>query len=323
MVKAALAAGVDIGGTKIAAALANREGLVSEARIVPTNARDGGAAVLRRATELLQGVLADSLYGEPVAVGVAAGGWIDPRTGRVISGTALLPTWVGTDLRSEFERASGLPTVALNDAQAIGVSEARIGAGHGSRVCLTVAIGTGMGGAITEDGRLFQGAHGMAGAIGHIPFRARGLRCSCGRRGCIEAYVSGPAIARSFARCAGRSRSYAAVGMELVVEALNSPDTALRACAQRVIAEAGTALGLVLGGVANALDPDVIVVGGGAALALGEPFFASVRTAIADTALEPSTISLRPSRLGSVAGVVGAALVALDTVGGLQRQGAR
>jgi glucokinase len=309
-VTTAIAAGIDIGGTKIAAARVTRDGLAGSVRVVPTAALKGGAPVLHRSIELMRSLLAESGTPAPSAIGIASGGWIDRSTGRVVSATDLLPGWSGTDLRSEFEQAIGLPAVAINDVHSLGIAEARLGAGRGRRICLSVAVGTGIGGAITVDGHLFEGAHGMAGAVGHIPFRAGGALCSCGRRGCIEAYASGPAIAAAFAECAGLSKSK--VVLPDVFDALGSSREPGRECARQATATAGAALGRVLGGVANTIDPDVIVLGGGAALALGDVFIEAVRSAIEECVVRPISSDVLVAQLGTAAGVIGAGLVALD-----------
>jgi glucokinase len=308
-VKADCAIGIDIGGTKIAGGLVAREGLIGEVRTAPTEAAEGGPAVLRRAIELARNVMADFPNLKPTAVGIATGGWIERSTGRVVSATDLLPGWSGTDLRSEFERATGLRAFAINDVHAMGLAEARLGAGRDCQVCLSVAVGTGIGGAITVGGELLEGAHGMAGAVGHITYQAGGARCSCGRRGCIEAYASGPAIARSFARCLGQDLK--STGLPDLVKGLNSQHQRMQRCAVRTTDSAGAALGHVLAGVANTIDPDLIVLGGGAAFALGEPFLAAVRSAVARRILPPISAEVVPAQLGPVAGVIGAGLIAI------------
>jgi glucokinase len=306
------ALGVDIGGTKIAAALVGGEGLRGEVRAVETHAVAGAAAVLARAIGLVRTLLTEEHDGAPSAVGVAAGGWMDRSTGRVVAATNLLPGWTGTPLRAEFERAVGLPAVALNDVHAMGLAEARLGAGRGHNVCLSVAVGTGIGGAITVNGLLFQGAHGAAGAIGHIQSRAGGPKCSCGRYGCIEADASGPAIARAFAECAGGPSGAATLGD--VVDGLTSSDDRLRDCAHRATEEAGVRLGHVLAGVASAIDPDCVIVGGGAALALGQPFLRALQAALSESVLPPIRVLVVPAGLGPAGGVVGAGLAALDVL---------
>jgi glucokinase len=303
------AIGIDIGGTKIAGGLVTREGLIGEVRSAPTDAAGGGPGILRRAIELAQNVIADYPNIELTGIGIATAGWVERSTGRVMSATHLLPGWSGTELRLEFERATGLRAVAINDVHAMGLAEARLGAGRDCRVCLSVAVGTGIGGAITVGGQLLEGTHGMAGAVGHITYQPGGEQCSCGRRGCIEAYASGPAIARAFARCV--PEDHKSIGLPDVINALRSSDGRLQGCAVRTTNSAAVALGQVLAGIANTIDPDLIVLGGGAALALGEPFLGAVRSAVTDRILPPIGAEVVPARLGSAAGVIGAGLSAL------------
>jgi glucokinase len=313
------AVGVDIGGTKIAAGMVGASGLVGRVEVIATESAEGGASVLERAIALARTVAGESSPA-PIAVGVAAGGWIDPVAGRVVGATGLLPGWGGTRLRDEFEQALGVPASALNDVHAIGVAEARLGAGRGHRHCLCVAVGTGIGGAIVIDGRLFAGSHGFAGAMGHVPFADDGPPCSCGRRACIEAVASGPAIARAFARCVpgsgkhGPSHATADARLTDVVRALEKSDEPARGCATDVVASAGAKLGGVLGGLANVLDPDVIIVAGGAATALGQTFLTSIQSAVREAVLLHLNPAVIAAELGTGGGVVGAGLVALDAI---------
>jgi glucokinase len=318
-----VAIGVDIGGTKIAAGLVDARGLIGDARVTSTNAADGAEAVLGRAVELARSLIEGSGSRPPSAIGIATGGWLDPSSGRVMAATGLLPDWAGTDLPAAFAPL-GLPTIGLNDAHGMGIAEARLGAGRDRRVCLSVAVGTGIGGALTIDGRLYRGARGMAGALGHVPVRSDGPVCSCGRRGCIEAQASGPAIAREFAICLqqasdmdDRSSSEDATDLAVAVAALESDDARRRSCAMRVVRSAGTGLGRVLAGVSNVVDPNVIVIGGGAAAAIGDPFLAAVRLAVEAGALSPDGVPVAPALLGPSAGVVGAGLAAIDTLAGV------
>jgi glucokinase len=312
------AVGIDIGGTKIAAGLVDRDGLIGSLEVIPTDAPEGGGRVLGRAIALVRAVVeAAPRISRPAVVGIAAGGWIDPADGRIVGATDLLPGWARVDLRGSFERDLGFPAAALNDVHAMGLAEARLGGGRAARVCLCVAVGTGIGGAIMIDGRLFAGAHGLAGAIGHVPWRRGGPKCSCGRRGCIEAEASGPAIARAFNACAGSG----AIGLlhaslPDVLGAMESPDAHTRSCAVDVTARAGTQLGRVVGGLANTLDPDVIVLGGGVALALGDRFLDAFRTGVDEVAIASTRGRVIPSRLGPSVSVVGAGLHALDRIDG-------
>jgi glucokinase len=317
-----LAVGVDIGGTKIAAGLVGRSGLVGDVALQPTDARTGGPAVLSRAIGMAHDLIANA--GVPTAaLGIASGGWIDPSTGVVVGATGLLPGWSRIDVRGAAQKSLALPTAVLNDVHAMGIAEARLGAGREHRLCLSVAVGTGIGGAITIDGQLFGGAGGFAGAIGHVGSRPGGPRCSCGRRGCVEAEASGPAIARAFARCStsrgGRrpsDRLRTDDSLAPVLGASTSADQGSRECAATVIAAGGERLGQVLGWLINVIEPDLIVVGGGAAVALGGSFLDAIRSGAAQTALPHLQVRVAAAELGPGAAVVGAGLVALDALDG-------
>jgi glucokinase len=316
------AVAIDIGGTKMAAGLVDESGLTGDLEVVATDAAAGAISVLERAIALTRRVASRS-SAPPSSAGIATGGWVEAASGHVVGATSLIPGWIGTDVRDRFERELHLPAAILNDVQAIGIAEARLGAGRGRRHCLCVAVGTGIGGAIVVDGRLFGGSNGFAGAVGHIPSRTTGPLCSCGRRGCIEADASGPAIARSFARCLRRSAEptpteVAAMALSLadVIRALESSDERESRCATHAIATAGKRLGRVLGSLSNVLDPDVIIVGGGVTAALGEPFLTSVRTAVSVTALPHIRPDVAAAQLAAAGGVVGAGLIALEVVTG-------
>jgi glucokinase len=316
------AVALDIGGTKMAAGLVDQSGLIGDLEVVSTDAAAGPISVLERAISLTREMVSRSTP-SPSTVGIAAAGWIDAASGRVVGATSLIPGWAGTRVRERFERDLDLPATVLNDVQAIGVAEARLGAGRGRRLCLCVAVGTGIGGAIVIDGRLFGGSNGFAGAIGHVPSREKGPLCSCGRHGCIESDASGPAIARSFARCLRRSTesgSTEALAIEEsladVVRGRESSDERVSRCANRSIANAGRRLGRVLGGLANVLDPDIIIVSGGATTALGEQFLTAVRSAVSEAALPHIHPDLVGAQLAAAGGVVGAGLIAIEELRG-------
>ncbi|MFI6517697.1 ROK family protein [Spirillospora sp. NPDC050679] len=182
-------AALDIGGTKIAAALVAADGTVLDRARVPTP-RDGGASVLAAAAGLLDGL------GPFAALGVGAPGVIDPATGRVVSATSVLPGWTGTPVREVLAARTGLPVAVVNDVRAMAYGEASAGAGAGFHRVLHVSVGTGVGGALTTAGRLEHGAHGTAGEMAHLLVPETGpVPCGCGRRDHLEAVASGPAIA--------------------------------------------------------------------------------------------------------------------------------
>jgi glucokinase len=302
MSQPAYALGIDIGGTKVAAAVVADDGAIVGYNERPTPASRGADAIIEAAVRAAEESRAASA--DPVnACGVGTAGVVN-TDGAITHATDALTGWVGTKVRDRLAVALGLPTVVLNDVHACALGEARFGATAGFRDALTVAIGTGIGGAITHSGQLVAGATGTAGSIGHIavdPPTPR--RCTCGRWNHLEAFASGPAIESDYRRLTG--------------EAMRLPDIAAKArhgdsTALSMIRAAAGLVGRTLGQVVNLLDPDVIVLTGGVA-ALQDLIAEPIRRGIADGALPgPDGVRLRFSTLGVRATILGAASVARD-----------
>lgn len=297
--------GIDIGGTKIAGGLVDGAtgNILGAARRVPTNAGQGGAVVLARALDLARTLVA-AAPAPPAAVGVGAGGQIDPRSGVVISATDVLPGWAGTPLRDAFASALGLPTAVDNDVNALAIGEARFGAGRGASTVVFIALGTGVGGALLLNGCLHHGARGVGGEVGHLVLFPDGLPCTCGASGCLEQYTNGAALQTAFRDGGGDP----ALGGSAIGEAArrdpNGP-------AARAVARVGQKLGLGLVSLANLLDPDRIVIGGGMA-ELGDLLLAPARQVLAARALPAvRAVPIVGAALGPNASVVGAASLAL------------
>lgn len=295
-----LALAVDIGGTKIAAGLVAADGTLTDRRRTATPAGAGGPAIMAAAVEL-----ARPLAARAAACGIGTAGVVDPA-GRIASATSLLTGWAGTDVKGTAERALDLPALVLNDCHAAGAAEARLGAARGARTALVVAVGTGIGAAWCEDGRVRTGRSGTCGSLGHLPApTTAGLPCSCGALDHIEAHASGPAIERAYRAASGRNLPLAAIGRL----AADGEEPAVQA-----IARAAALLGRVLAGAANLTDPDAIVVAGGVALlgpVLLEPMSAAYR---AEALPAPGAVPIVPAMLGEVAALVGAGLQALSTL---------
>ncbi|WP_336213431.1 ROK family protein [Nonomuraea sp. LPB2021202275-12-8] len=301
MSRTPLAVAVDIGGTKIAVGLVDAQGRLHEQRRTATPAAEGGQAIMAAVLDCARPLL--DLGGDRVlACGVATAGVVD-AAGRIASATDLLSGWAGTDVKGAAEQGLGLPAVVVNDCHAAGTAEARTGAARGARTALVVAVGTGIGGALVSGGVTVTGRSGTAGAIGHVPAPGvAGRRCSCGAAGHVEAHASGPAIERSYQELTGQ-----ALGLRRIASLARSGDP--RAC--QVITGAATLLGQVLGGAANLLDPDVIVIAGGVSR-LGSLLLGPARRAFRAEALPgPRGIPIRAAALGERAGLVGAGLTAL------------
>jgi len=296
--------GIDIGGTKIAGGVVNaHDGTVLLRDRVATGAAEGGAAVLERALGLARTLLDTARaqgIDEPTAVGVGAGGQIDPETGVVVSATDLLPGWAGTPLRDAFEEGLDRDAFVDNDVNALAVGECRFGAGAGVRHLLFLALGTGVGGAVVLDGRLHHGARGVGGELGHLLLFPDG-----GDYVTLEDYASGAALVRHY-RALGGEENWD--GVAVGAAAKSDPGSV----AARAVARTGECLGIGLASLANIFDPDRFVIGGGL-LDLGDLLLEPARRVLAERALplvrDPPVV---PAALGADAAVIGAACLALS-----------
>jgi glucokinase len=297
------ALGVDIGGTKIAVGLVADDGTVAQRVEVATPAQEGAeaiiAAVLGAARSVMDGA-------DVVACGVGTAGVVGEH-GEITTATDLLRGWAGTPLGARLARALRLPVRVLNDVQATGLAEARLGAARGQPSALIVAVGTGIGGALARDGRVIRGANGIAGSVGHMPATLRqGRVCSCGALDHVEAYASGLSLEQEYRRRTGQGLSLRAIA-KLVAEG----DEVARA----VIAEGADVLGTAIGGANNVVDAAIVVVGGGVA-GLGDMFFAPMREAARREALGTSkSVPIVPAQFGADACLVGGGLAGLDAAG--------
>ena len=256
---------VDIGGTKIATAIMEypADGSVPhpvfEAE-VPTEAQEGGEAVFQRIEASIKAALEANPDVEVLGVGIGAAGVVDPKTGAIAYANEIMPGWSGVQLGPRLREDLGLPVAVVGDVQAHALGEAHWGVGKGKFSVLCLGIGTGIGGAYVENGRVMQGFHGAAGHMGHIECSAAaGIPCACGRSGHLESVASGTSIGRMYDERFGRvDPSRPSVGRDV-----NDLCRAGDAKATEVIHDAGFALGASLGSLANILDPEVIVLSGG------------------------------------------------------------
>ncbi|MER7335998.1 MULTISPECIES: ROK family protein [unclassified Micromonospora] len=290
--------GLDIGGTKTAAALVGPDGQVLRRRLAPTPAASGPAAVLDTAAGLARDLL-DAAGPGPVGVGTA--GTVDPTTGTIRYATDSLPGWAGTRVADELAGRLGRPVRVTNDVNAAALGECWVGAGRGRPHLLLVAVGTGLGGGMIRSGRLATGARGAAGEVGHLPAPgAERLRCGCGRYGHLEGIASGTGLSAAYTletgvRITGRA----------VAERAATGDLAAR----QVVDRAGTVLGRALAGLVAVLDPQAVVVAGGA----GATLFPGARAAFAaELPAAWADVPLFPAALDADAVVVGAARLAGD-----------
>ncbi|MBI3726692.1 ROK family protein [bacterium] len=309
-----VAIGLDLGGTKLAGALVDESGAILARREQPTPAREGPGAVISAIA-----ALANDLAGEARAkarevagAGLGAPGPLDPATGVVHAMPNLGEEWRRFPLGERLREALGGTSVHLeNDANAAMQGEAWIGAAAGARDAVLLTLGTGVGGGIVASGLLVRGSRGAGAELGHVVVEREGRACGCGGRGCLEQYSSGTALARQAGEALARSPGgalaalgRAPTGEDVVAAARKNDELALS-----VIEAAGRALGVGLTSIVHALNPRVIVLGGGmgtAAFDLLEPI---ARRELFSRTFEASRegLSIARAKLGPDAGIVGAA----------------
>lgn len=315
----AAAVGVDVGGTKLAAGVVNGRGTVLARARRDTPAREAeriAPLVVELARDLAAEAGADSL----LPIGVGAAGVVD-RDGvmRFAPNIDWPPRY---PLRAALSEHAGVPVVVDNDANVAAWGEYRAGAGRdavGDMVLLT--IGTGVGGGLIIDGRLVRGAQGLGAEFGHLIVAEGGPRCPCGNRGCLEAVASGTAIGR-MAREEQVARQVPEASPLASLEPAALTGKAVTIAAQggdgfatSLLERAGFWLGVGIATLVNALDPEAVVVGGGA-MEAGELLLGPARAAMAERVIGRGHRTLPPvqrAALADDAGLVGAALLALDT----------
>jgi glucokinase len=286
--------GLDLGGTKIAAALVAADGAVLARHTLPTPAARGAEAVLDALAESAHAVWAPGA----AAVGVAAAGVIDPGTGTVTSATDTIRGWAGTALATGLATRTGLPVACDNDVRAAAATELADLGDDGTLIY--AAVGTGVGGAVAAGGRLLRGAGGIAGHLGHLPSpEADGLPCTCGATGHLEAIAAGPAITAHYARLGGEPAGH----LQTVAQRAAQGDPRATAA----ITLGARAAGRALGGLANALGPHRVVVAGGVPR-IGALYRDALCAAFAAELMGPlRTLRPVPPRGGTDAAVLGAA----------------
>ena len=269
------AIGIDLGGTNLKGILMEKGGLSRYLTRIPTEAEKGGATVLKNIISLI-GALIDKEGSKEHILGIGIGtpGFVSEDG--VVSAADNLPGWKGTQLYEPIKKRFNLKTIAANDVTVMAFAEATYGAGQGIRNLVCFALGTGIGGGIVIDHKLYKGSHGMAGEFGHMPVETNGLACTCGQRGCVECYASATGIVTMARAMAGKyldsgHSPFAKVVLarpesitsKLVYDYVERKDPL--ACA--VNDRAGEMLARAIGMTLNALSPDRVILGGGVMMA--------------------------------------------------------
>jgi glucokinase len=262
--------GVDIGGTKVEAGLVGSSGAVLLSARSPMIARGNADEGLTAVCSAIDGVLRDPRAKTVGTIGVSVPGWVDSRRGTVVSATNL-PCWWNYPLAQKIEERYGFPVRLANDANAAALAESMWGAGAGCENMFYVSLGTGIGAGMVLRGELFAGTTGAAGEGGHMTIDLYGPKCGCGKRGCIEMYSSGTAVARHARAEIAKSRSRGKKILRLAggaiegvtAETVSNAALAGDSFANEILETAADHLAIWFGGIVDLLEPERIVVGGG------------------------------------------------------------
>ncbi|WP_086726538.1 ROK family protein [Streptomyces carpinensis] len=303
-----LVAALDIGGTKIAGALVDGHGSILVRAQRATPAQEDGDTVMRAVEDVLGDLAATPLWSRATALGIGSAGPVDASAGTV--SPVNVPGWRDYPLVERARAAAGgLPVELIGDGVAITAAEHWQGAARGHDNALCMVVSTGVGGGLVLGGRLHPGPTGNAGHIGHISVDLDGDPCPCGSRGCVERIASGPNIARRALEDGWRPGPDGDTSAAAVAEAARSGDPVAVASFER----AARALAAGVAATATLVEIDIAVIGGGVGKA-GDVLFAPLRKALTDYATLSFVrrLTVVPARMGTDAGLVGAAAAALE-----------
>jgi glucokinase len=310
--------GIDLGGTNIKVGVVSPRGELLAERRAPTDVPAGAAAATDTMVELARALLEErgASAGEVIACGIGSPGPLNTRTGRIVK-TPNLRGWDGAPIAPPVGEALGVPCFLEGDANAACWGEHWVGAGRDVEDMVMITLGTGVGGAAIVRGELVRGVDDTGGHIGHMPVEVDGALCGCGNRGCLEAYASATSTVRRFREARERGErssleSRDGLTSREIFEAAQAGD----ALARRTIETTGRYVGVVLGGLANLLNPELCCVAGGMINA-GEMLFGPMRESCREHSFPQPGERLRivPAELGEPAGVIGAAGCALRRSG--------
>ncbi len=311
--------GVDLGGTKILAAVVDRQGRIAAEAKFKTRAKEGPKTVIQRIADAARQAVrqAEIDWQDVQGLGIGAPGPLDPREGVVLHAPNL-PGWENVPLGPKLAKALGVPVFLGNDVNLGTLGEHALGAGQGTRDMVGIFVGTGVGGGLILDGELRTGHRHAAAEIGHMTILADGPVCGCGKRGCLEAVASRTAMERDIRLgiAAGRKtgadkllKEKGRLSSNVLAKALDQDDPLVT----EVMGRAQWYLGLHAASVVNLIDPEMIVYGGGVVEALGDEFLEPIRVTARQYFIQQTDadrVQIVPAKLGDYAGVLGAAVLA-------------
>ena len=311
---------VDLGGTKITAAIISDEGQMIAREYCPTLADEGQQAVINRILLAIDHLLSQGNVGSSQldSISIAAAGAINFEKG-LITLSPNLPGWYDIPLRDIVKEKYGVNTFLINDANAAALGEYHYGAGKGVNNLIYLTVSTGIGSGIIINGRLYSGPCGSAGEIGHMTIDVNGLKCNCGNIGCWETLASGTAVAKEAIRRIGHGeRSSLTEMVDGRIENITAEKVGVAAqggdsLALDIISKAAIYLGVGMVNLVNIFNPEMIIVGGGLSK-MGDLLLNPARQVVRKKAFTLSAQAVRivPSQLGDDAGVFGAAIFAFQ-----------
>jgi glucokinase len=309
---------LDLGGTKIIAAIISKQGQVVAKEYCLTLADEGPESVINRVFSAIDRLCDVKNIAPPQldSISLAVAGTIDIDRG-LVSLSPNLPGWHDIPLRDAVREKYGVNTFLINDASAAALGEHHFGAGKGVKNLIYLTVSTGIGCGIIIDDKLYSGACGGAGEIGHMTIDVNGPRCSCGNIGCLEVLASGTAVAREAIRRISQGERSSLTDMvcgkieEITAEKVEDAAVKGDSLAQDVISQAATYLGIGMVNLVNIFNPEMIIVGGGMAK-MGDRLFSPARQVVKERAflLPAQAVRIVPAQLGEDAGVIGAAVFA-------------
>jgi len=303
---------VDLGASKILSVIAEADGRRLGEDWRATDAEEGPERALERIVDSLEKALAEAAVqrSDLAAVGVCSPGPCDTEAG-VLKWGPNLPAWRDVPISRYLEDRLGVPARLENDGSAAAVGEHVYGAGRGCQHMIYITVSTGIGGGLIIDGRLYRGATGVAGELGHMTIDPDGPRCGCGNHGCLEALASGTAIAARGEELVARGGSPLLARLaqeegELTAETVSQAADQGDVACQGIIRQAGCYLGIGLASYLNIFNPQIIVIGGGLSK-VGEPLLGPARAEMEARAFPEAVkaVQLKPAELGDYAGVMG------------------
>ena len=315
--------GVDIGGTNIKLALVDKRARLTGKRTFSTAGFKGKSALIDGIVSRIEDLISDQglKKRDIIGVGIGAPGAIDVRTGTIHYLTNI-PDWREIPLGDILKKRLKVPVFVDNDVNVMALGEAYFGAGKGACNMLCITLGTGVGGGLILEGKLYRGSSCAAGEFGHVPINIDGPKCKCGSRACVEAYAGNSYIVKDvIARIRKGKKTLitklvkeelSKITPEIISEAGHKGDK----FAKQVWIDVGEKIGIGLAGVVNLLNVEKIVIGGGVAEA-GKTLFDSIRKTIDARAMKlpAETVKVVKAKLGLDAGLIGAATLVLYELG--------